>query len=85
MYWGDSVWWHVRSIFSVWFYMDFIGLLFLLGWSIRGRSWISPLGLFRGLFLFLRCEIGNFLGFADCGWWFFWGAVVGERYCLFVC
>ena len=50
--------WHAWSNSSVWFHMDFIGLLFLLGWSIRGRSGFCPLRLFRGLFLFLGCEIG---------------------------
>ena len=56
--------------------MYFIDLLLSLGWSIRGWSGICPLGLFCGLFLFLRCEIGNFLGFADFGLWF-WGDVCG--------
>ena len=56
--------------------MDFIGLLESLGCLIRGRSEFCPLGLSRGLFLFLRCEIGNFLGFADFGS-SFWGDVCG--------
>ena len=41
--------------------MDFIGFLVLLGWLLRGRSKICPLGLFYCLFLFLGCEIGIFL------------------------
>ena len=56
--------------------MDFIGFFVLLGWLLRGRSGICPLGLSRGLFSILRCEIGNFLGFADFGS-SFWGDVCG--------
>ena len=63
--------------FSVRFYTDFIGALESLGWLIRGWSEFCPLGLSRGFFfLFLRCEIGNFVGFADFGLWF-WGDVCG--------
>ena len=41
--------------------MDFIGSLKSLGWSIRGRSGICPLGLSRGLFSIFGGEIGIFL------------------------
>ena len=56
--------------------MDFIGLLFLLGWLLRGRSGICPLGLSRGLFSIFGVRNWNFLGFADfCP--SFWGDVCG--------
>ena len=50
VYRDGSEQWHAWSNISVWFHMDFIGLLFPLGWTIRGRSGFCPLGLFRGLF-----------------------------------
>ena len=57
--------------------MDFIVSIFPLGWPMRGRSGFCPLGTFPWhFFQFLRCEIGNFLGFADFGL-SFWGAVCG--------
>ena len=63
--------------FSARFFMELIDLLRLLGWSIRGRSGLCPLGLSHGLFLFLQYEIGFSLGFADFGSWFC-GALYGE-------
>ena len=45
--------------------MDFIGSLESLGWSLRGRSGICPLGLSRGLFSIFGVRNWNFLGFAD--------------------
>ena len=56
--------------------MDFIGVLGPLGWLLRGRSRICPLGLFCGLFSIFGVRNWNFLGFADFGL-SFWGAVCG--------
>ena len=53
--------------------MDFIGSLFSLGWPIRGRSGICPLGLFCGLFSIFEVRNWKFswfrrLWFVVGGW-----------------
>ena len=67
--------------------MDFIGLLVLLGWLLRGRSMICPLGLFVAFFLFLRCEIAIFFvlqilvrrfgGLSVGEWYWIWSLLYG--------
>ena len=62
------------------FPFGFIWIL-LVHWSHwGGRLGVDPSfvlwGFLVAFFLFLRCKIGNFLGFADFGLWF-WGAVCG--------
>ena len=77
--WVASVWWHAWSNFSVWIFTDFIGC-----WCY----WFSQLGVglglifgpSRGLFLFIGCEIGSFLGFSVslilvCGFWGHFGGI----------
>ena len=82
-----SQWWHAWLSFPVRFYTDFIGSLETLGWSLRGQSRICPLGLSRGLFLFLECKIGIFLvsqtfvcGFGGMSvgvWYWVWSLLYG--------
>ena len=75
-----SQWWYAWLSFLVRFYMDFIGSLESLGWSIRGRSEFCPLGLSRGLFSIFELRNWQFSWFHRFWFVVFWGMSGGVWY-----
>ena len=71
----------VRFLCSV-FFLDLIGFLVLLGWSMSGRSGLCPLGLSCDLFYILRVRNWQFSWFRRL--WFVvlgvcpWGYGIGS-------
>ena len=62
----------VKNFLIGFLFMDFIGFLVLLGWLLRSRSRICPLGLFCGLFSIFEVRNWQFSWFRR-----FWFVVLG--------